>query len=404
MRVLIITQYFWPENFKINDLVIDLKKRKYEVEVLTGRPNYPSGDIYDEYKQSPNRYSVYEGIPVHRVKNIPRGNSKIQLALNYFSFVFLSSIKAFNLRNKFDIIFVYEPSPITVCLPAIFLKWISSRETKIIFWVLDIWPDTVWDLGIFKNNIGYKAVYYLCQFIYGKCDIVLGHTNEFTKLIKSRSPKTNVYYFPSWSELEGFKDFSTPNYLIENFQQGDNIKLLFAGNIGEAQDFSSIVKAFSIIKKEKLQCTLDVAGAGRFLGKAKNLVEENDLKDRINFLGSFEVNQMPDLLANYHACVITLQNKKIFNITVPGRIQTFLLHEKIILSMLSGETNRIISEADCGFVADSGDYLKFVENVRKLLLLGKDEIENLSKNSLKYYNKHFLKKSLIDKLEEYIKR
>ena len=98
MRVLIVTQYFWPENFKINDLVIDLKKRKYEVEVLTGRPNYPSGEIYYEYKQSPNEYSVYEGTPVHRVKNIPRGNSKIQLALNYFSFVFLSSIKAFSLE------------------------------------------------------------------------------------------------------------------------------------------------------------------------------------------------------------------------------------------------------------------------------------------------------------------
>ena len=150
MKILIITQYFWPESFKINDLALGLKERGHDVSVLTAIPNYPKGVFFDNYSFWKNNEEEWNGIKIYRSKIFSRGNGGFRLMLNYISFVFFCSLKVFFIKEKFDKIFVYEPSPITVGLPAI----VASRRMKIpyYFWVQDLWPESLSAAGGIKNK------------------------------------------------------------------------------------------------------------------------------------------------------------------------------------------------------------------------------------------------------------
>ena len=157
MRILIVTQYFYPENFKSNDLAFELQKRNHNVTVLTGIPNYPEGKIYENYGFLKKRKEIINGVKVYRSLIIPRGNaSGINLFINYYSFAFFGSIKAFflGLKNKYDAIIVHEPSPITQFYPALLINKIW--RTPIYFWVMDLWPETLSIAGGIHNKLVLK--------------------------------------------------------------------------------------------------------------------------------------------------------------------------------------------------------------------------------------------------------
>ena len=151
MRILVISQYFWPENFRINDLVLALGDRGHHITVLTGEPNYPSGEIFHDYLCNKDSFRNFLGVTVIRVPVIARGKNKIKLALNYISFILSASfIGPWKLRGKeFDVIFVYEPSPITVGIPSAVMR--SIKKAPVVFWVLDLWPQTLGAVGIIKS-------------------------------------------------------------------------------------------------------------------------------------------------------------------------------------------------------------------------------------------------------------
>ena len=137
MRILVVSHYFWPENFRVNDLVAELGRRGHQITVLAGLPNYPEGRVFPEYRREPGRYSVYEGAEVVRVPVVPRGRSRLRLALNYLTaMVSAASLGGWRLRGRhFDAIFVYQPSPITTCLPAILIGRLN--RAPVLLWVLD---------------------------------------------------------------------------------------------------------------------------------------------------------------------------------------------------------------------------------------------------------------------------
>ncbi len=247
--MLVVTQYFWPERFRINDLVTDMKARGYEVTVLTGKPNYPTGQFFSGYGFLSRSKDEYQGVTVHRAPLIPRGKGQNwRLALNYLSFAFFAAIFApFRCREDFDVIFVYEPSPVTVCLPAIVLKWL--RRKPLILWVGDPWPESLSATGAVESRFVLGLVEKMVTFIYRQCDLVLVQSQAFVPSVTARGADTRkVHFFPNWAE--SLYQVVTPSAdAQEREQMPEGFCVMFAGNIGTAQSFETILAAAVQLKE-----------------------------------------------------------------------------------------------------------------------------------------------------------
>ena len=225
--------------------------------MLTSLPNYPKGTLFKDFKLQPEKYSDFNGVEVFRVPIILRGNNKVKLVLNYLSFALsASTIGVYKLRKyNFDIIFVFEPSPITVGLPAIIFKKI--KKVPIIFWVLDLWPDTLQAIGVVKSELIIKLIGSLVSFIYNQCDLILGQSKSFLPHIKKYTKHDGIAYFPSWAELE-FSKINDENF----YKKKSKFNIVFTGNIGEAQDFPSILEAARLLRHDQ-EIQWVVLGRGR---------------------------------------------------------------------------------------------------------------------------------------------
>ena len=195
MRVLLVTHHFWPENFKVNDLIDGLLDKGHDVTILTGKPNYPEGKIYPEFRDNPQKFRKFRSAQIKRVPVIPRGSSRIQLFLNYLSFLFsLSLLGPFKTRKKkFDCILVFAVSPISVAIPAILIS--KLRKVPVLLWVLDLWPETLMALG-FKSKGLLGFISHVVNFIYKQAAIILVPSKGAVKKIKDDyNLQNNVFFF-----------------------------------------------------------------------------------------------------------------------------------------------------------------------------------------------------------------
>jgi glycosyltransferase involved in cell wall biosynthesis len=398
MKILIVTQYFWPENFKINDLANGLSERGHQITVLTGKPNYPTGKFYKGYNLFNHRYEKINNIDIIRVPLLARGNSSsFKLILNYFSFAFFSSLASiFRVKGNYDLIFVFEPSPITIGIPAIVLK--KKLKAPIFFWVLDLWPESAENGGNYINKFNIKILNSLVKFIYKHCDKIFISSRSFSSSIADKMiDSSKLVYFPNWAE---------ESYLCPKIDKSKYEKLIppgfiimFAGNIGESQDFESVIKAVEQLRTYK-EIQWIIIGDGR---KKQWLMEEisiRKLDSSIKLLGSFQMSEMPNFFYHADALLVTLKKSKIFSLTVPAKIQTYLAFGKPILGMLDGEGAIIIKEAEAGLTCDAGDYIKLSENIKKMLLFNQSQRQKISEHAKKYYEEQFERRILLDRFED----
>lgn len=397
MNILIITQYFYPENFKSNDLAFELQKRNHQVTVLTGMPNYPEGRIYENYGYLKNKKELINGVRVFRSLIIPRGNGNgFRLFLNYYSFVFFASIKAFflGLSNKYDAIIVHEPSPITQFYPALLIKKIW--KTPVYFWVMDLWPESLSVAGGIKNKyiLGYYD--YVVKGFYKNSKKILISSNGFRKSIVEKGDfNDKIIYFPNWAEdviSEGNKEC-----LIPKLPNG--FKIMFAGNFGEAQDFENIMKVILELKSNK-NIKFILVGDGRKMSFVKEFIEENNLQETVFIMGRHPLESMASFFDKADAMLVTLKDDPIFNLTVPAKVQAYMSASKPILAMINGECADIVNYANCGYAVSSGDYKALSNEILKMVNLPKEELEKISLNSRKYYENNFRMNQCINKLED----
>lgn len=403
MRLLVVTQYFWPENFRINDLVSGLVERGHEVTVLTGKPNYPSGKVFSEYRNEPSRFSKYEGADIVRVPMISRGRSGIRLALNYMSFLVNGSIfGSMALRGKsFDAIFVFEPSPVTVGIPAIVIG--KFKKAPIIFWVLDLWPDTLSAVGAVRSKILLGILGKLVSFIYNRCAYILGQSRSFVKSIKKYcSDADKVIYFPNWAE-DIFTKKNTQEAAPELDQDDDKFTVLFAGNIGEAQDIPTILDAADILRGNRGIRWVFV-GDGRKYEWLKEQVAARCLQDNVILLGRFPVERMPEFYAHADALLVSLKKDPVFCSTIPGKVQSYLMSGVPLIGVLDGEGSEVIKEAHAGFTCSAGDSICLAEAVRRMSEFPKDVLREYGDNGHRFANNEFNRSSLMSKLETLLER
>ncbi len=401
MKILIVSQYFWPENFRVNDLAIELQNRGHEITVLTGKPNYPDGLVFPDYRKEPKRYLNYDGVRIFRVPLLARGTGSLRLFLNYLSFVFSASILGpVKLSGrKFDRIFVFEPSPITVGLPAIVLKYI--KKAPILFWVLDLWPETLSAIDMVKSKTILKYVGVLVSFIYKHCDLLLAQSRSFVDSIQNYcDPPEKVQYFPSWAEDIFSGNNITPAKEV-SFDTSDTFSLMFAGNIGDAQDFPSILDAAEILKSHKNIRWL-IAGDGRLAEWVKQEIRTRGLDKNFLMLGRYSLERMPSFYAAADALLVSLKDEEIFGMTIPGKVQSYLASGKPIVAMLNGEGAKVIQEAEAGYVCNAGDAQGLAKIILDLASHSDEKRSQMGESGKKYYKEEFDKNILIDRLESWL--
>ena len=366
--------------------------------MLTSIPNYPKGKYYDGYGVFKKRTEIYKGINIHRLPVIPRGNgSSLMLSLSYLSYVFVGLFYSlFLIRKNYDLVFVFEPSPITVAIPAILIKKLSN--VPLCIWVLDLWPESVSAAGNLKTDIIPKLLLPVVRFIYKHSDIIMVSSKGFINSISEKGvDKDKIIYFPQWSEeLFESRDFSSKDNkkLIP-----DGFVVMFAGNIGEAQDFPSVINA-AIRLKQYRDIHWVILGSGRKETWLKEAIIRNNLEENFHLLGQFPIEKVPEFYSYADVLFISLKREDIFALTVPAKLQTYLASGKPILTMLDGEASSIVKESKSGLNAESGDSKLFADNILKMKQMTSSDLKQFGNNGFDYYKEYFKSDVLIDRAEK----
>lgn len=396
MKVLVISQYFWPEAFRINDLVQALKGKGVEVCVLTGHPNYPRGKFFSGHNAFTPWRENFVGADIVRVPLWPRRKGgAVNLALNYVSFILSSIVLGLpRVGRGFDAVFVFAPSPILQCLTALAYKFLFRKP--VVLWVQDLWPESLVAVGMIRSKLVLKFVESVVRFIYRHCDLILVQSKAFVPNVARLNPHgTPVDYLPNWAE-ELYSVDDVPSAPPVALPKG--FCVLFAGNIGRAQAITTILDA-----AKKLRSVDGIhwvfLGDGTERASAEAIVAAKGLGGQVHFLGSFPVTDMPAFFAKADALLVTLSRHEIFASVVPSKVQSYLASGRPIIASMDGEGARVIEEAGAGFCGPAEDASALAANVLAMYELTEEERRELGRRARDHYLTNFSRERLIDQLQ-----
>lgn len=393
-HILVISQYFYPEQFRINDMCIEWIKRGYKVTVLTGYPNYPQGKYYDGYGWFKNTRQKWKGIDIIRIPLTARGQGSFKLAMNYFSFVVSGFIWALSTNIKADYVFTFEVSPMTQALIGV---WYSKRR-KIpnYLYVQDLWPENVEIVTGIHSPMVIKPIEAMVNHIYKHCDVIFATSPSFVKEIQKRvkGDKNKVKYLPQYAE-----DFYKPveRRSVLEIPDDDSFKIIFTGNIGKAQGLDILPKTAALLKgKEKIKFI--IVGDGRDKENFLRQITDNDVQDMFVLIDRQPPERIPELLAACDAAFISFMPDPLFEKTIPAKLQSYMACGMPIIAAANGETKRIILEATCGFCSPIGDISALASKITELVCM--KDLSEMRKKAIAYCEHHFYKRKIMDGLDD----
>lgn len=360
LRILVVTQCFYPDIYAVNDIVEEMVKRGHKVTVLTGLPDYTTSKIPPEYRHGKRRHEHYKGADVYRVQTIARHHGPIWRSLNYLSFVVTGSLRAWTqdftkTEAGFDVIYVWEVSPVTMAVPAIRL---AKRYRKPLFlYCMDIWPECVKAMGINERNPAFPIIHAWSRLIYNACDhIAVSSKPFFTYLEKmNRVPLSRMSYLPQYADDALLRSDFTK-------QPDGHVDFLFIGNIGKAQKLDCLIRAMSVFREKKddssseaNKVTLHIVGGGSDEERIRELAHRLGLTDRIRFYGPKPAAEAAQYYKKADVCVLTLDGSTHIGDTLPGKLQTYMAAGKPVIAAANGATKEIIEESRCGICTPAGD-------------------------------------------------
>lgn len=389
MRILIVSQYFWPEPFIINDLVLALEHHGHEVTVLTGKPNYPDGKLYSGYQQKGlQRESYGKNIAVYRVPLRPRGTAtSTSLALNYLSFIW-AGLRYFSKlvkNSQFDVILVFAPSPITSAIPAIALK--RMKKTHLAIWVQDLWPESLSATGHIRHPWLLKIMEELVRLIYRFTDTLLIQSQAFRVPVAALASSDKIIYYPNSVQLtqsEINAPCLLPTDLIDLLES--KFCIVFAGNIGKAQAMATIVEVAKRLANTEI--VLVLVGSGSELAWVREQKEAHSLHNLV-LAGRFPMAAMPDIYGRAAGLLVTLRRDEIFGYTIPSKIQAYLAAGKPIVAALDGEGARVVSEAKAGFTSSAEDEEALAANILRLHESSPEMRRKMGERGHRYFMENF---------------
>lgn len=388
MKILVVCQHFYPETFRINDITYELVKKGHDVTVLTGLPNYPEGKVYKGYKWFQNRNQVINGVKIKRCSLVGRRKSTLMMGINYAWFAIFGCIKVLFMKKDFDVVYVYQLSPISMTWPAILVSKI--KKIPLVIHCLDQWPISVTTGPIGKESVLYKVLEKISIWSYNKASRIIISSKSFKRYfeneLKISSDSKGLTYYPSYAES---------NY--ENVGQIDNgvFDIVFAGNIGPAQSVETIIETANLLKEHK-DIMFHIVGDGLSRQVCEDLTNKYKLEN-VKFYGFHPVEDMPQYYALADCFIITMVNNEVVNSTLPAKVQSYMLAAKPIVGAISGEVKEVIEEADCGYCTESGNYRELAEIITKVYN-DKEKCSYFGNNSYSYYQNHFEKNKCIDDL------
>lgn len=400
MRILVVSQYFWPESFRINEVVKSLVEHGLTVDVLTGKPNYPEGSLYSGYRFWGCQKENYHGATVYRVPLVPRGKNSISLILNYISFVFTGVMfgPKFIRGQQYDAILVYAVSPVLQAIPALFFGYL--KNIPVIVWVQDLWPQSLSATGFVHNRYILSAVEKMVRFIYHRADLLLIQSRAFEAPVSDLADGTPIEYFPNSVDSA----FCNPSQIDIPHVLGmeDGFSVLFAGNIGTAQGVAAIVEAAYLLR-DFSDINFVVLGDGSLRPWMVNEINQRDLRN-LHLPGRFPRETMPGFMQRASVLLVTLADEEIFSLTIPNKVQAYLATGRPIIGCMRGEGARIINDSEAGLVTPPEDGEALAQAVLQLYNATPEERDLMGKKGQSYFEAHFNHGMLIGRLEEVFSR
>jgi glycosyltransferase involved in cell wall biosynthesis len=393
MRILIVTEHFWPEAFRVNDLALGLRDRGHDVEVSTALPNYPAGRFFEGYGLRGPYRETWEGIRIGRVPVVPRGRGQAwRLAANYGSFVATAGPLLTVARRRWDCVLVFQPTPVTTILPALAL---SARRVPVVAWVQDLWPETLKGTGVVRSRVALRAIGALSHWLYRRCDRVLIQSPGFRAPLEAGGVESRrIGYLPNWAEE--LYSAPPPAPLPRQPWQGA-FSAMFAGNLGRAQSLETILGAAELLREEP-DCRWVFVGDGACREWLQAEVRRRRLEDRIHLVGRRPVDEMPAWFATADAMLVTLNRDPTLAMTIPSKLQSYLAAGVPVLGALDGDGARVIGESSAGFAAAAGDAPRLAANVLRMKGLSPAERARMGARGREYYEAHFSRQRCLDEL------
>ena len=399
MRILLVTQYFYPEVFKSNDLAFELARRGHHVDALVGIPNYPEGKYFKGYGLFKKRHEVINGVNVYRCFQVPRGRGGWRLPINYFSYVISGCLWVlffFAWRKKYDCIIGHDPSPIFQAYPALLLR--KLRKTPFYYWIMDLWPDAMMSGGGVKNKRLLGFIDKLVKGIYKQTDKILITSKRFREPIAAKGDFADkIIYFPNWSDdiLNMPQDYDIP--LLP-----DGFRIMIAGNLGKSQNLEAVTEVMLGLKDIPEVKWIFVGGGSR-KDWLEQFIQENGLEDRAICVGQYPFKAMPAFFKRADAMLVTLRaGFSHLEAVVPARLQSYMSAGRPVLAMIGCGGADIIEESHCGYAVPAGDSVALIELIKGKVLTNKAAFEQMGQNGRDYYTKNYRLDMCIDNLERII--
>ena len=396
-HILVISQYFYPETFRINDMCQEWVKRGYKVTVITGIPNYPMGKFFDGYGYTKKRKEIWNGINIVRIPLIPRGKTSIGMVANYLSFVASGYIVNIFTDVKADYVFTFEVSPMSKAL--IGCWYAKKHHVPHYLYVQDLWPENVITVTGISNPVIIKPINKMVDYIYANSDQIFTTSPSFAETICSRLVKVNqkkVHYWPQYAE-----EFYHPceRKMIKEIPDDDSFKVIFTGNIGTAQGLEILPKAAELLKEENIKFV--IVGDGRYLKEFNNEIKQRKVQKKFIMIPRQPAERIPELLCACDAAFLSFQNDPLWKKTIPAKLQSYMACGMPIIASAEGETERVIKKANCGVCCKIGDVDGLSDCIRKL---ADQDISKMADNSRRYFEKYFSKQNLMDEMDTFFNK
>ncbi|RIX45875.1 glycosyltransferase WbuB [Paenibacillus nanensis] len=398
-HILVIAQYFYPEQFRINDICTEWIKRGYKVTVITGIPNYPRGKYYKGYGLFKKMKETYNGIRIIRIPLIPRGKNAIMMVLNYISFVVSGFFWSLLTNIKADLVFIYEVSPMTQALPGV---WYSGRKKiPCYLYVTDLWPENVEIVAGIKNKIVLNAIGAMVDYIYKRCDKIFTSSRSFIKAINERGVELDkLEFWPQYAE-DYYRPLEKEAVKVPHILQDGTFNIIFAGNIGMAQGLEILPDVAKLLMEKKVRVRFNIVGDGRYKSALISKVSDYGVTELFNFIDSQPASKISEYMAVCDATLISLAKSKVFSITIPAKTQSCMACGIPIIVSADGEVQEIITEANAGLCSDAGDIKGLVQSIQTLVSLSRESLSEMAENSRDYYEANFDKKKLLDRMDRW---
>jgi glycosyltransferase involved in cell wall biosynthesis len=401
MRLLVVSQYFWPEDFRINDIARELVRRGHGVSVLCGTPNYPTGRVFDGYGWFKRTRESWNGVDIVRVPLVPRGSrSRFRMAANYLSYAFTASLMGpMRCAGKYDAIFVYQISPATMGIPALVLRFFKAAP--IFYWLQDLWPETLIATGAIRNPRLLGLVDLMVRRIYRGSEFILVQSRAFRRHVESRGvPADRVLYLPNTAEA-----FYVPLRREEAHpalaKVPDGFRVMFAGNLGTVQALPTILAAAELTR-HRPDVHWVIVGDGSMREWITTEVRARRLSDTVHLLGRFAPGEMPKLFAGVDGLLVTLCRDPVLALTIPSKVQSYLAVGKPIIAALDGEGAAIIEEAGAGLCAPAEDSKALAAQVLALSAMEPELRSDMGRRGREYFLAQFRADMLVDRLEGWL--